>query len=83
HCCEAFNIAHDQVHSIRQLLDEISQVTKAEVPTQSAIYKHVELDQVGANIEKAKTLLQWTPKRPLKQMIEDEWRFYQNTLNGR
>ncbi len=46
-------------------------------------YKHVELDQVGANIEKAKTLLQWTPKRPLKQMIEDEWRFYQNTLNGR
>ena len=30
------------------------QVTKAEVPTQSAIYKHVELDQVGANIEKAK-----------------------------
>ncbi|MFE1728203.1 hypothetical protein ACFMI6_22845, partial [Acinetobacter baumannii] len=23
------------------------------------------------------------PKRTLKQMIEDEWRFYQNTLNGR
>ncbi|MDQ9801103.1 hypothetical protein RFX62_16815, partial [Acinetobacter baumannii] len=32
---------------------------------------------------KAKTLLQWVPKRTLKQMIEDEWRFYQNTLNGR
>ncbi|WP_228256575.1 hypothetical protein, partial [Acinetobacter baumannii] len=27
--------------------------------------------------------LQWAPKRTLKQMIEDEWRFYQNTLNGR
>ncbi|MDC5005136.1 SDR family NAD(P)-dependent oxidoreductase [Acinetobacter baumannii] len=83
HCCEAFNIAHEQVHSIRQLLDEISQVTQAEIPTQSAIYKHVELVQIGANIGKAKTLLQWAPKRTLKQMIEDEWRFYQNTLNGR
>ncbi|MFI7922964.1 UDP-glucose 4-epimerase, partial [Acinetobacter baumannii] len=39
--------------------------------------------QIGANIGKAKTLLQWVPKRTLKQMIEDEWRFYQNTLNGR
>ena len=83
HCCEAFNIAHDQVHSVRQLLDEISQVTQAEIPTQPAIYKHVELGQVGADITKAKTLLQWAPKRSLKQMIEDEWRFYQNTLNGR
>ncbi|MFE1966985.1 UDP-glucose 4-epimerase, partial [Acinetobacter baumannii] len=81
--CEAFNIAHEQVHSIRQLLDEISQVTQAEIPTQSAIYKHEELAQIGANIGKAKTLLQWVPKRTLKQMIEDEWRFYQNTLNGR
>ena len=64
-------------------LDEISQVTQAEIPTQSAIYKHEELAQIGANIGKAKTLLQWAPKRTLKQMIEDEWRFYQNTLNGR
>lgn len=42
------------MHSIRQLLDEISQVTQAEIPTQSAIYKHEELAQIGANIGKAK-----------------------------
>ncbi len=52
-------------------------MTQTEIPTQSAIYKHEELAQLGANVGKAKTLLQWNPKRTLKQMIEDEWRFYQ------
>lgn len=81
-CLESFNIAHTQLTSIQRLLDEISKVTQAEVRVQPAIYQHDELAQLGANIEKAQRILNWTPKRPLAQMIEDEWRFYLNTLKG-
>ena len=34
------------------------------------------------NIDKAKKILNWVPKSSLSQMIEDEWRFYRNTLTG-
>ncbi|ENX22334.1 UDP-glucose 4-epimerase [Acinetobacter vivianii] len=81
-CLESFNIAHQQLTSIQSLLDEISKVTQAEVRVQPAIYQHEELAQLGANIDKAQRILNWTPKRPLAQMIEDEWRFYLNTLKG-
>lgn len=81
-CLESFNIAHTQLTSIQRLLDEISTVTQAEVRVQPAIYQHDELAQLGANIEKAQRILNWTPKRSLAQMIEDEWRFYLNTLKG-
>ncbi|WP_312049727.1 SDR family NAD(P)-dependent oxidoreductase [Acinetobacter courvalinii] len=81
-CLESFNIAHTQLTSIQRLLDEISNVTQAEVRVQPAIYQHDELAQLGANIEKAQRILNWTPKRSLAQMIEDEWRFYLNTLKG-
>jgi UDP-glucose 4-epimerase len=30
--------------------------------------------------KKAFEVLNWKAQRSLKQMIEDEWRFYQNTL---
>ena len=49
---------------------------------QPAVYQHQELAQLGANIEKAAQVLKWVPKRSLTQMIEDEWRFYLNTLKG-
>ena len=57
-------------------------VTRAEIRVQRAVYRHQELAQLGANIEKAAQVLKWVPKRSLTQMIEDEWRFYLNTLKG-
>ncbi len=80
HVCEAFNIA-GEVISIKQLLAQIAQVTEAEIHTMPAIhYEHPELDQLGANLDKAEQYLNWQPKRSLEKMLEDEWRFYQNTL---
>ena len=81
-CLEAFNIAHSKTISIQGLLDEVAKVTQSEIRVQPAVYQHEELAQLGANIDKAEKVLAWTPKRSLTQMIEDEWRFYLNTLKG-
>ena len=82
-CLEAFNIAHTQLTSIQDLLAEIEKVTQTTLRIEPAVYQQQELAQLGANIEKAGNILQWRPKRSLTQMIEDEWRFYTNTLNGK
>lgn len=82
HVCEAFNIAGEAI-SIQQLLNEISSVTGTEIKTVDAdVYPYAELDQVAADISKAKEVLGWQPKRSIQQMLEDEWRFYQHSLRG-
>ncbi|MEX5441292.1 SDR family NAD(P)-dependent oxidoreductase [Acinetobacter indicus] len=82
HVCEAFNIAGEAI-SIQKLLNEISSVTGTEIKTVDAdVYPYAELDQVAADISKAKEVLGWQPKRSIQQMLEDEWRFYQHTLRG-
>lgn len=82
HVCEAFNIAGEAI-SIQQLLNEISSVTGTEIKTVDAdVYPYAELDQVAADISKAKDVLGWQPKRTIQQMLENEWRFYQHTLRG-
>lgn len=81
-CMESFNIAHSQLTSIQNLLYEIEKVTQAKVHVQPAVFQHDEIAQLGAIIDKAEKILNWSPKRPLAQMIEDEWRFYLNTLKG-
>ena len=81
--CEPFNIAGQSL-SIRRLLKEISAVTQSEIKTVDApFYAYAELDQLGASTEKAQQQLKWQPTRPLNKIIEDAWRFYQQTLHGR
>ncbi|WP_347454259.1 NAD-dependent epimerase/dehydratase family protein [Acinetobacter thermotolerans] len=80
--CEAFNIAGEMI-SIQKLLDEIGEVAQIAIKTEEALYDtSPELDQVGSQAEKAKEILGWQPQRSIRQMIEDEWRFYQSTLRG-
>ena len=81
--CEAFNICRDEITSIQQLLKVIEQQTQSPIKTLIAPDKHQEFDQLGGTTGKAHTVLHWKPQRSLQQMIGDEWRFYQNVLQGR
>src|SRR5690606_35394793 len=82
YACEAFNIAGELI-SIQKLLDKIGEVAQITIHTEDAMYyPHVELDQIGASAEKARQTFNWQPQRSLRQLLEDEWRFYQNTLRG-
>lgn len=79
--CEAFDIAGEQ-SSIRNLITCVQEVTAAEITTIDAAYKYEELAQIGSNSTKAESILKWAAKRSLQNMIQDEWKFYQNTLNN-
>lgn len=79
--CEAFDIAGEQ-SSIQQLINTVAEVTSAEIKTVDAVYKYEELAQMGSSSKKAENILKWTAKRPINKMIQDEWKFYQNTLNN-
>ncbi len=80
--CEAFDITGD-VYSIKELLAEIEKVTQTGVKVIEAPDQRNELNQIGSNSSKAAEKLLWKAERSLTKMIEDEWRFYQNTLNNR
>lgn len=78
--CEAFDVAGEQ-SSILSLLQTIEKVTGHSVKTRTSNYDFDELAQLGSNSDKALNVLKWSPKRNIEQMIQDEWRFYCNTLN--
>ncbi len=77
--CESFDIAGEQ-SSILNLIQQVEKVTQSKISTTKAVYAYEELDQLGSSSQKAHTQLNWTAKRNIEQMIQDEWRFYQNTL---
>lgn len=80
--CEEFNISGEMI-SIQQLLNLIAEVTQREIPILEPLdYPYAELDQIGGNCEKANQILQWQAKRNIKTLLQDAWRFYQQTLNG-
>ena len=81
--CEAFNIAGQSV-SIQQLVEKVENVTQSDIATVDVKDSHiVELDQVAAECSKAKNVLHWQAKRSLEQTLEDGWRFYRQSLDGR
>lgn len=79
--CESFDIS-GTVSSIQDLINTIEDVTAQKIHQIDAVYEIDELDQVASNSHKALDILKWEAKRPLQQMIQDEWRFYQNTLHN-
>jgi UDP-glucose 4-epimerase len=78
---EAFNISGESL-SIQNLLKRIEQITGQNIATRASDYVFQELAQIGGNTEKANQLLKWFAKRNIDQMIQDQWRFYQNTLSA-
>ena len=79
---EHFDIS-GHVSSIEKLIATVERVTSTQIVTIDSEYPVVELDQVASNSQKAQQILKWQAQRSIQQMIEDEWRFYQNTLNHR
>lgn len=79
--CEAFNISGKESIHIHKVINEISRITQRAIPT-------VDIDapdpdillQVGSTNFKAHCTLQWRAQYSFNDMLEHQWRFYQNTL---
>ena len=78
--CENFNIAGKSI-SVRELLNLLEKVTQKAIrvfdaePTLMHPFAYV-----GSSSTKAEQDLHWKPERSHEQMLQDAWRFYQNTL---
>ncbi|QIO05951.1 UDP-glucose 4-epimerase GalE [Acinetobacter shaoyimingii] len=79
--CESFDIMGHQ-SSIQNLIHSIEKVTETEIKTVDAQYRYQELQETASISDKAKTILNWTAKRSIEQMIQDQWKFYQNSLKN-
>jgi UDP-glucose 4-epimerase len=77
--CESFDIAGEK-SSILDLIKVVEDVTQTQIKTEKSEYIYNEIDQIHSISQKAFETLNWKAHRPLKKMIEDEWRYYKNSF---
>lgn len=73
---DVFNLASQQFTSIAKLIQKVEDITQTKIPTLQPQLIFHPLDRISLIVEKAQRLLDWTAKRELGQIIEDQWRFY-------
>lgn len=78
HRYEVLNISRPDVISMNQLLDTTEKLIHSRISkvTSSTDLHLPLLDQVGADVSKAKQELGWSATRTVEQMLKDQWRFY-------
>lgn len=78
HRYEVLNISRPDVISMNQLLDTTEKLIQSRITkiTSSTDLHLPLLDQVGADVSKAKQQLGWVATRTVEQMLKDQWRFY-------
>ncbi|MCF9047202.1 SDR family NAD(P)-dependent oxidoreductase [Acinetobacter nectaris] len=81
HILETLNIAHDQTHSILDLIHTAEKIIQTKIPIISHqpdlnLYSDNGIAQLGANSQKAKTILDWHTQYNLDEMIRHQWKFY-------
>lgn len=82
HCCEAINISGEK-SSIANLLKILADVTEKEIPVEDATFDFDELAQIGSESDKAEKLLGWKYQKTIEQIVEDQWRFYENVIKSK
>lgn len=80
HVLESFNITGETL-SIAELIEITEQVTQQTITTMTSHYSFLELEQVGGLSQKAQNILGWHKQFSVEKMIEDQWLFYQKSLN--
>jgi len=69
---QAFNIA-GEVHTINELIQVIREVSGKEIPVSHEPFRKGEIIHSKANIDKAKKLLDYSPRTGLKEGVRLTW----------
>lgn len=81
HSYEVFNVSGKESIHMHKVINEVSRITQRPIPTvEVKAIEQETLWQVGATNIKAQCTLQWRAQYSFNRMLEDQWRFYQNTL---
>ena len=67
---------------IKYLIEKVDDVGTGAVKIQEVTEQIQELAQLKGNLDKLNATINWQAERSLKQMVEDQWRYYQASLNG-
>jgi UDP-glucose 4-epimerase len=71
------NLGSGSGHSVREVLDTVSDVTGKDVPVTETGRRPGDVAVLIASNAKAAQVLGWHPTRDLAAMVEDAWRFAQ------
>lgn len=78
---DIFNVSGYEAIHMHKVANEISRITQRPIPTVEIKAPDSDtLLQIGAKNIKAHCTLQWRATRSFHQMLEDQWRFYENCL---
>lgn len=79
---EAINLGTGKGTSVLEIATAYEKACGKEIALQFAPRRAGDIDAFYADIKKAKTYLNWTPQKTVKQMCEDSWRFTRMNPNG-
>jgi UDP-glucose 4-epimerase len=79
---DAFNLGTGTGYSVLEIVNQVQEITGAEFPLERGNVRKGEPAAKYANIQKAKKILGWQPKRSLKDSVESLVKWYEKHPHG-
>lgn len=80
--CEQINLGTQNGYTVREVVEMAADVTGEDFPIEETDPRPGDPAKLVASNDKAERLLGWRPKRELKTIIEDAWRWKRNHPEG-
>lgn len=76
------NLGNEKPYSVLSVVNTFEKVSGIKIPYQFVDRRPGDLPIYYANSQLARNVLGWSSKHDLKQMCEDTWRFYKNSIKN-
>lgn len=80
--CEVFNLGTGIGYSVLDVVKQMSNVSKTNIPYRFSKRRNGDVASVYADTTKANTLLKWKAELSLEEMCKDAWNWKQKNKNG-
>ncbi|MDU7330953.1 MAG: UDP-glucose 4-epimerase GalE [Finegoldia magna] len=81
-CCEIINLGTGKPNSVLEVVNTFKKINGVQIPFEFGKRRKGDLDEVWADISKAKLLLNWEPIYSLEDMCRDSWNWQKNNPEG-
>ena len=76
------NLGNEKPYSVLEVVDTFEKASGIKIPYQFVDRRPGDLPIYYANSQLARNVLGWSSKHDLKEMCEDAWRFYKNSIES-
>ena len=81
-CCEIINLGTGKPNSVLEVVNTFKKINGVQIPFEFGKRRAGDLEEVWADISKAKLLLNWEPIYSLEDMCRDSWNWQKNNPEG-